>query len=271
MKFITLALVSTATAAMVARDATVVKAVMSTIGTDLDAVKTAADAYKGDKTDLVKAADQLVANLKDGKTKVEAGPDLTINDAVELGTAVTSLTKSGTALTDSLTARKSEVEKAGECKTVQDQIASISENSKSLIDTVTKKVPESAQAIAASLAGQLTAVLQKAEDSYKDCQNSGNSASSSSAASSAASSSASSAASSPAGPSGSATSTATGTGSATKTGTGSVTATQTSSKATATGTGGVTPTSTHVTVPTGAAALYAPAGILAAVAAALAL
>lgn len=272
MKFaVALTLASTAMAGIVARDATVVKAVISTVQTDIDSVKTAADAYTGDKTDLVSASDKLVSDLKDGKTKVEAGPDLTLNDAVDLGTAVQGLTKSGTALTESLTSRKSEVEKAGECKTVQDQIAAISENSKSLIDAVTAKVPEAARSIAESLSSQLTAVLAKAEESYKDCTNSGNGGSSST---------------------GSATGTATGTSSATgtgsatgssssATGTATGTATHSSGAATtscpptgsATGTGGVKPTATssQVTVPSGAAAAYAPAGVLAAVAAALVL
>lgn len=269
MKFaVALTLASTAMAGIVARDATIVKGVIATVQTDLDSVKTAADAYKGDKTDLVKAADQLVSDLKSGKTKVEGGPDLTAGDAVELGNAVNGLTKSGTALTDSLTARKSEVEKAGECKTVQDQIAAISENSKNLIDAVVKKVPENARSIAEELAGKLTTVLGKAEDSYKDCTNSGNGGSSSTGGGS-------SSGSATATPTGSATATKTGSGSATASPTGSATktgsATDCPTSASATGTGGVKPTSSQVTVPTGAAALYAPAGVLAAVAAALAL
>ncbi|OAR01912.1 hypothetical protein LLEC1_01257 [Akanthomyces lecanii] len=159
MKFaVALTFASTAMAGIVARDASVVKGVISTSQTDIDSVKTAVDAYKGDKTDLVKAADQLVSDLKAGKTKVEGSDDLSLNDAVDLTAPVQSLTKSGSALTDSLTARKSEVEKAGECKTVQDQIAAISESSKGLIDAVTAKVPEAAQSIAKSLSDPLIAV-----------------------------------------------------------------------------------------------------------------
>jgi len=161
MKFaVALTLASTAMAGIVARDATVVKDVMDTAGKDIDAVKSAADAYSGDKSDLVKAADQLVSDLKDGQGKVTAGPDLTLNDAVELGTSVTALAKKGGALTDSLKARKSEVEKAGECKTVQDQVAAISKASNDLITAVIAKVPENAKSIAQQLAGQLTTVLQ---------------------------------------------------------------------------------------------------------------
>ncbi|KAM3502270.1 hypothetical protein MY11210_009117 [Beauveria gryllotalpidicola] len=265
MKFaVAFALASTALAGVAPRDGTVVKGVIDTVNTDIKSVKSAVDAYNGDKSNLVKAADQLVSDLKTGKTKVEGGPDLTASDAVELGSGVNDLAKTGSGLTEALESKKSQVEKAGECKTVQDKIAAITENSKALIDAVTNKVPESARSIAQELASKLTDVLGKAEDSYKDCKNSGNGGSSSTGA----------------GSSGSATATATGTGSATKTGTGSATATQTKpgsvttsapSGISATGTGGVTPTSSKVTVPTGAAALYAPAGVLAAVAAALAL
>ncbi|KAM3453798.1 hypothetical protein MY3296_003459 [Beauveria thailandica] len=261
MKFaVALTLASTAVAAVAPRDATVVKGVISTVNTDIQAVKSAVDAYKGDKSALVKAADQLVSDLKAGKTKVEGGPDLTASDAVDLGSGVQDLAKTGSSLTEALQAKKSDVEKAGECKTVQDQIADITTNSKALIDAVVKKVPENAQPIAQELSSQLTTQLEKAEQSFKDCKNSGNGGSSSTGAGS------------------SGTATATGTGSATKTGTGSATATHskpeavtTSCTRSATGTGGVTPTSSQVTIPTGAAAIYAPAGVFAAVAAILAL
>ncbi|KAM0738746.1 hypothetical protein ACQRIT_006483 [Beauveria bassiana] len=267
MKFaVALTLASSAVAAVAPRDATVVKGVISTVNTDIKNVKSAVDSYNGDKSDLVKAADQLVSDLKAGKTKVEGGPDLTASDAVELGSGVQDLAKTGSGLTEALESKKSQVEKAGECKTVQDQIAAITENSQALIKAVTDKVPENARSIAEELAGQLTTVLEKAEESYKDCTNSGSSGSSSTGA----------------GSSGTATATGTGsatqTGSATKTGSGSATATHTkpesvttSCASSVTGTGGVTPTSSQVTIPTAAAAFYAPAGVLAAVAAVLAL
>lgn len=267
MKFaVVLTVASTAVAAVTPRDATIVKGVISTVNTDIQSVKSAVDAYSGDKSDLVKAADQLVSDLKAGKTKVDSGPDLDASDAVELASGVQDLAKAGSGLTDALESKKSQVEKAGECKTVQDQIAAISTNSKSLIDAVVSKVPENARSIAEDLASKLTKVLGEAEDSYKDCKNSDNGGSSSTGA----------------GSSGTATATGTGsatqTGSATKTGTGSATATHTkpesvttSCASSVTGTGGVTPTSSQVTIPTGAAAIYAPAGVFAAVAAILAL
>lgn len=258
MKFSAALFATSAMAGLVVRDATIVNGVITTVITDLGAVKTAADAYTGDKTNLVAAANQLVSDLKDGKTKVDAGPDLDATDAINLTTSVSKLTDAGTALTNSLTARKPDVQKAGECKTVQDQIAAITSSSQALISSVVAKVPEAAQPIAQQLAGQLTTVLNKAAAAYQDCVDA-TGGSSSTGSSSATSSAASS---------GSATSSAqpTSSGSASQT----ATATTTSAPA-ATGTGSVKPTSTSVTVPTGAAAIYAPAGVLAAVAAALAL
>ncbi|OAA69153.1 cell wall serine-threonine-rich galactomannoprotein Mp1 [Cordyceps fumosorosea ARSEF 2679] len=247
MKFVVaLTLASTAMAGIVARDATIINGVMSTVESDIGKVKDAADAYKGDKTDLVKAADQLVSDLKDGKTKVDGGPDLTAEDAINLTSSVDKLTKAGTALTDTLEKRKPDVEKAGECKTVQDQISAIESNSKALIDAVVKKVPEAAQPIAQQLAGKLTTVLQQAQDAYKDCKDSGsNNGGGNKSPSSGVST----------------------TGSAKPTSTGA----STTGSAKPTGTGGVVPTSSQITIPTGAAAVYAPVGALAAVAAALAL
>lgn len=257
MKFSVALFASSAMAGIVVRDATIVNGVMDTVGKDIDSLNTAVGAYNGDKTALVAAADQLVSDLKDGQSKVTAGPDLTLDDAVGLASAVNKLAASGSALTTSLTNKKDTVEKAGECKTVQDQIAAITDNSNALIKAVVAKVPTDAQPIAQQLAAKLTTVLEQAESSYKDCTNASGGSSSTGSGSATGSSTASSTGASS---TGSATSTAkpTSTGSATTT-------------AGPTGTGGVKPTSTQVTVPTGAAAVYAPAGVLAAVVAALAL
>jgi len=261
MKFaVALTLASTAMAGVAIRDATIVTGVITTAGSDIDALKSAADAYTGDKTALVKAADQLVSDLKSGKSKVDASGDLTAEDAINLTGPVGDLSDKGKALADSLGSRKSEVEKAGECKTVQDQISAITSASNDLIDAVVKKVPTAAQSIAKGLADKLTTVLQQAQDNYKDCTDASGGASSTGAASSTGSAT---------GTGSATTGSATGTGSATVAPTGSASAT-TSCPPTATGTGGVKPTGTNPPVVNGAA-LYAPAGILAAVAAAFAL
>lgn len=251
--------------------ASTVSDVVETAGKDIDAVKAAADAYKGDKTDLVSTADKLISDLKSGTSKVSSGDELSQTDTLALVSPVQALTKSGQELTDSLKARKSEVEKAGECKTVQEKISDISTNSKALIDAVTKKVPEALQSTAETLASGLTKVLADAESSYKDCKDSSSGGGDSTGTGSA-----------------TATGTETGTGSATPTQTGGNTSAQPTgsqtavptggastdcppgSSASATGTGGMKPTNTPPTVPN-SAALFAPAGILAAVAAALAL
>lgn len=251
-----LALATGALATVIPRDAQDdVLAVIETAGTDIDALTEAAKAYSGDKGPLVEAADKLISDLKAGKETVAAGEDLDATAAVALANPVQELAKKGTALTEALKSRKSDVEAAGECKTVQDQISAISAASTDLIDTVTSKVPENAQDLAKQLAGQLTTVLEEAEASYKDCTNSGNGGGDGGEKTDKPTGGASTEAPKP-------TDSAKPTG-----GNGAVT-----TDCPPSGTGAPMPTKTGMPpVITGAAAAFAPAGILAAVAAVFAL
>lgn len=254
-----LALATGALATVIPRDAQDdVLSVIETAGSDIDALTEAAKAYSGDKGPLVEAADKLISDLKAGKETVAAGDDLDASAAVALANPVQELAKKGTALTEALKSRKSDVEAAGECKTVQDQISAISAASTDLIDTVTGKVPENAQDLAKQLAGQLTTVLEDAEASYKDCTDSGNGGGDDSDDGDKTDM-----------PSGGASTEAPKpTGSAKPTGgNGAVT-----TDCPPAGTGAPMPTKTGMPpVVTGAAAAFAPAGILAAVAAVFAL
>jgi uncharacterized protein YoxC len=252
------AVLSFATAALgavVVRDAATVQKVIETAGSDIDALTEAVTAYSGDKAPLVEAADQLVSNLQAGKETVAGSGSLGITDAALLAEPVNTLAAKGSDLTDALKAKKSVVEETGECATVQEQIDSIYTASNDLIDTVIGLVEEVAKPVAQELASKLTTVLEDAKSSFADCggEDGGDD-----------------------GDDGDNTATPTGGATTmppkpTDSGkpTGGVT---TDCPPTATGTGGQPqPTTEQPPMVTGAAAAFAPAGILAAVAAAFAL
>lgn len=257
---VVLSIATSALGAIVARDAATVNGVIDTAGKDIQALTEAVSAYSGDKDPLVKAADKLVSDLKAGKQKVSGSGDLGLSDAALLAGPVQKLAGDGSKLTDALKAKKSEVEKAGECKLVQTQISDIYNASNDLIDTVVGLVSdEAAKPVAEKLAGQLTTVLDDAKSAFAQCggSDSGDSSSSDSGKPTGAQSSEATKPTESAQPTG---------------GNGGGDVVVTTTDCPPSGTGGVQPTNTNMPpVVTGAAAAFAPAGVLAAVAAAFAL
>lgn len=163
------------------RDIKTITDLLSTIKSDLQGLDTAVKSYGPDKQPLLDALNKLLTDMKDGKAKVGASEQLTLTDAVTLTGPVQELTKVGQGLADDLNAQKPQVEKLGECKLVASSISSISTDSEGLINAVVSKVPPEARDIANQLAGGLTALLKKSQDSFSDqnCKNSGGSSPSS--------------------------------------------------------------------------------------------
>lgn len=263
MKFLTLACLATSAVAGVVepptrvleRDLATVTGVISNVGNEIDNLDKAAKAFSGDQKPVVAAAEKLIQALKDGKTKVAGSDDLSLADALGLQEPVKALQAKGETLEKDFKAKRSEVEKAGACGTVRQNLGDINENSQALISAVVSKVPKDAQAIAKSLADGLTKVLNQAQDDFSEanCKDSTGGGSSSA--------------------SGSATPSATG--SATPTATGSATGSTVVPTGSATtpsqptGTGVPTKAPTQSPPVTAGAAVMAPAGVLAAVMAAI--
>ncbi|KAK9443402.1 cell wall galactomannoprotein Mp2 [Metarhizium brunneum] len=161
---------------------TVIQGVLTSVGSGIDGLNSAATGFNGDVDAVKSKADALVSAIKSGKTKVDGSEDLALADALGLTDPVQSLTKKGQSLADNFKAKRSDVEKAGACDTVRTQLGDINDNSQSLIKSVVGKVPKDAQTIAQTLAAGLTKVLSQAQDDFSEsnCKNSGNSGSSSS-------------------------------------------------------------------------------------------
>ncbi|EFZ03942.1 hydrophobic surface binding protein A family protein [Metarhizium robertsii] len=161
---------------------TVIQGVLTSVGSGIEGLDSAATGFNGDVDAVKSKADALVSAIKSGKTKVDGSSDLTLTDALGLTDPVQSLTKKGQSLADNFKAKRSDVEKAGACDTVRTELSDINTNSKALIDAVVSKVPKDAQTIAQSLAAGLTKVLNQAQDDFSEsnCKNSGGSGGSSS-------------------------------------------------------------------------------------------
>ncbi|KAJ4155457.1 hypothetical protein LMH87_000698 [Akanthomyces muscarius] len=190
MKFSVIACAVTGALALnthVERDASEINSILADVKKNLESLDSAVKSYNGDKSTLLKASNDLISTLKDGKTKVDASAELDLNDAVTLTAPVQDLTKTGESLAGDLKAFKSTVEKESECTLIRTQVGNVNDASQALIKSVVGKVPEEAQQIASQLSAGLTKVLQDTvtefnEDNCKDSGNGGSSPSGSSSA-----------------------------------------------------------------------------------------
>ncbi|KGQ09568.1 hypothetical protein BBAD15_g5079 [Beauveria bassiana D1-5] len=249
------------------RDADTVISILGDVKKNLEALDSSVKSYSGDQAPLLKASNDVVSALTDGKTKVDGSDELDLNGAIKLTEPVQDLTKSGEALTSGLKEFRPTVEKEGACTIFRTQVGSVNDASQALIKSVIAKVPEEAQSIASQLVAGLTKVLQEAVDVFSEsnCKDSGNAGSSSTgsapASSSAAATSSAAAGSSSAAPTGAASSSATSapypTSSALSTGTGAA-----SSSGAASSDFPVVTAGAAAIAPLGAAALAAAAMLL---------
>ncbi|KAM3529102.1 hypothetical protein MY4038_005568 [Beauveria bassiana] len=254
------------------RDADTVISILGDVKKNLEALDSSVKSYSGDQAPLLKASNDVVSALTDGKTKVDGSDELDLNGAIKLTEPVQDLTKSGETLTSGLKEFRSTVEKEGACTIFRTQVGSVNDASQALIKSVIAKVPEEAQSIASQLVAGLTKVLQEAVDVFSEsnCKDSGN-AGSSSTGSAPASSSAAATSSAAAGSS----SAAAGSSSAAPTGAASSSATSApypTSSAVSTGTGAASSSgaaSSDFPVVTAGAAAIAPLGAAALAAAAM--
>lgn len=166
-------------------DLQAIKSVLSDVSSSIDSLNTAANGFDGNVDGVKSKADDLVSTIKKGKSTVDGSSDLELTDAIGLTDPVQGLTKKGQSLLDTFKAKRPEVEKAGACGTVREELKDINDNSQALIKSVVSKVPKEAQSIASGLAAGLTKVLDQAQDDFSEsnCKNSGSSSKTSAAAS----------------------------------------------------------------------------------------
>jgi hypothetical protein len=164
------------------RDVATISQVITDVGTGITSLDTAVKAFSASDsaslTTLNSAASMIVQTLKDGTSKIQATANISLNDAITLQSQTTGLQSTGQSLVSDLTSKKSEVEKAGLCEIVRQQVTGVSDNTKSLIDAIVSKIPEAAQAIAGQQTAGFTTALQSIQGVYAEgnCTNQGTTA-----------------------------------------------------------------------------------------------
>ncbi|KAK3177631.1 hypothetical protein K4F52_009587 [Lecanicillium sp. MT-2017a] len=178
MKFLALCTLATSVAAgaLVQRDVKPITDVLSGIGADLVNLDGAVKDFSGDPAPLLDASNKLIQSLKDGNTKVQPLPMLTLTEALALQAPTKDLQAKGETLLADLKAKKEAIAAAGLCEATFIQASSINTASQALIKTVVSKVPEAAQSIAQTLVAPLLKALNEAQDAFspENCQGGGN-------------------------------------------------------------------------------------------------
>lgn len=157
------------------RDVSVVTDILEESKTNIKALDEAIKNYDDDKAPLLKASNDLIDGLKEGKTKVEGIEPLTLDEAVSLTGPVKELTDLAQTLADDAKAVRETIEKLGECTLVRQQVTSIGAASQELIKAVVSKVPEEAQSIAEQLSAGLIDILNQSKEDFSEenCVDSG--------------------------------------------------------------------------------------------------
>ncbi|CEJ92076.1 hypothetical protein VHEMI07753 [[Torrubiella] hemipterigena] len=168
MKFsFTLALAATAVATPLAvRDLATAKAVLNDVKTGLNNLQTAASAFKGDPTDLKKAASSLISTVEADTTKINNMTPLSTFDCLGLIQPAKDVGAQGKALAQQLRDRKADIEKAKQCATTHDFLATGATDSQALVDAVVKKVPSSLQDEVKKEAGDVVQTLKDLRDEF---------------------------------------------------------------------------------------------------------
>lgn len=183
------------TPSKVGRDLPTITGVINNVGSKLNALDAAAEAYNGgDATALINAGDALQQATEQGTTQVQATSNLSLSDAVSLQGTVGTLQTSADKLVSDLAAKKPQIEKANLCSQVLNQSTQLNDQSRALINAITSKVPAEAQSIASSLVAGFISALQQNQATWANgnCTNAGGSSASGSSTASSGSSTASS-------------------------------------------------------------------------------
>ncbi|KAH8880547.1 cell wall protein [Thozetella sp. PMI_491] len=154
----------------VERDIATISSVVADVGTKLAALDTAVKAFKASDTaaltNLNDAAMKLSTTITSGTTAIAASSNITLNDAITLQSQVSGLQGSGTSLVSDLEGKKGDIQTAGLCDVVLQQVTGINDNAGKLINAIVSKLPEAAQSIAASQTAPFTDSLKQTENAF---------------------------------------------------------------------------------------------------------
>jgi len=172
-----------------------VNQVLSDIGTSLTSFDTAIKGYSGgDSTSLLSAASKIQSATEGGASKIAAGQDLTLSDALGITTSVSNLQGTLDQTLKDLEGIGQKLASAGACGQITTSLTAQQAAAKSLQDAITSKAPSDTKPVAQQLGGKVGASIANTQSKFKEyCANAPAGASSGSASSGSSSSGASAA------------------------------------------------------------------------------
>ncbi|KAE8141906.1 hydrophobic surface binding protein A-domain-containing protein [Aspergillus pseudotamarii] len=158
-----------ATPANIQRDLPTITGVLSGIGTKVDALDSAIQAYTGgDVAKVQQASDSLVDAINAGTTKVSGSSNLSGGDALGLPGPVNNLKQKITTAVTHLSGKKSQIVQAGKGGQTYNDLIQQKTAAKKLSDTIVSKVPENLQNLASGIAGGISDAIEKGVQDFQD-------------------------------------------------------------------------------------------------------
>jgi len=161
-----IALATSASAILVARDLSTIQNVLNGISSDTDALTKAVQGFSGSAQPVIDASTKLVSDIKAGITTVSGTSPLTETDAVQLTSYVQGLNTSIANSVSDVIAKKPAFVSASQAGTVLQALKDQKASSDILSSTITSKVPTGLQGLASQLSSGISASLQRAIDAY---------------------------------------------------------------------------------------------------------
>ncbi|OJJ96300.1 hypothetical protein ASPACDRAFT_125855 [Aspergillus aculeatus ATCC 16872] len=151
------------------RDLPTIRGVLSGIGTKVDALGTAIQAYGGgDVAKVQQASDNLVTAINSGNAQVSGTGALSSGDALGLPGPVNDLKNKIAAVITKLDGKKSLIVQAGKGAQTYNDLTQQKAAAKQLSDTIVSKVPQELQGLAGTVAGGITDAIDTGVKDFAD-------------------------------------------------------------------------------------------------------
>ncbi|PHH88727.1 hypothetical protein CDD83_7165 [Cordyceps sp. RAO-2017] len=147
---------------VIQRNLSTIKQELVKIQDGIDKLDQAAKNVKGNPGVVIASADALIHTIVTSTATVQGTSPVTIEDAVKLLGPVQDLVKHGKTLHQDFVNERSDIAKAGQCKTTREKIGSIKDEASKCIDVIVSKVEEKARSIARNEANKVIQELNEA-------------------------------------------------------------------------------------------------------------
>ncbi|RAH84587.1 hypothetical protein BO86DRAFT_356157 [Aspergillus japonicus CBS 114.51] len=153
----------------VERDLPTITSVLSGIGTKVDALGSAIQAYGGgDVTKVQQASDNLVTAINNGNSQVSGTGALSSGDALGLPGPVNDLKNKIATVITKLDGKKSLIVQAGKGAQTYNDLTQQKAAAKKLSDTIVSKVPQELQGLAGTVAGGISDAIETGVKDFAD-------------------------------------------------------------------------------------------------------